>query len=130
MPTAIDTNVLVRFLIDDGSEQVATARAIFDAGMVSIPVTVMLETEWVLRSAYGISRSVVCDGLTRLLNMETVTVADADAVERAVGAHRDGADFADALHVFTAHGCERFATFDTDLLRKRQLFTDIELVHT
>ena len=127
MATAIDTNVLVRFLIDDGSDQVATARAVFDSNRISIPSSVMLECEWVLRSAFRIPATAICDAFARLLNMETVTVSDMEIVARAVDAHRAGVDFADALHVFSSTGCDRFVTFDTALRRRGGIVDTIKL---
>lgn len=50
--TALDTNVVVRFLVNDDDQQAQRARALIAAGNVHIPPTVLLETEWVLRSAY------------------------------------------------------------------------------
>ena len=50
---AIDTNVIVRYLTADHPEQASRARALVDGAAVFVPVTVILESEWVLRSAYG-----------------------------------------------------------------------------
>ncbi len=127
MATAIDTNVLVRFLVDDGSDQVALARSVFEADKISIPSSVILECEWVLRSAYRIPVANICDAFARLLNMETVAVSDTEIVARAVDARRSGVDFADALHVLSSVGCDRFVTFDADLRRRGKIFDNIKL---
>jgi predicted nucleic-acid-binding protein len=127
MAIAIDTNVLVRFLVDDGSDQVAVARSVFEADKISIPSSVMLECECVLRSAYRIPAAKICDAFARLLNMETVVVFDTEIVARAVDAHRSGVDFADALHVLASAGCDRFVTFDADLRRCSEIFDNIKL---
>ncbi len=50
---AVDTNVLVRFFVADDPGQFRRARKVMEAGAVFIPKTVLLETEWVLRHAYG-----------------------------------------------------------------------------
>lgn len=50
---AIDANIVVRYLTGDHSVQLAKAHALIDAETVFVSVTVMLESEWVLRSAYG-----------------------------------------------------------------------------
>ena len=50
---AIDTNVIVRFLTADDLAQAAVARRAIEAGDIFIPTTVLLETEWVLRSGYS-----------------------------------------------------------------------------
>ena len=49
---AVDTNILVRFLTADDPKQARTARRVMEAGDVFIGVTVILETEWVLRAGY------------------------------------------------------------------------------
>ena len=50
---AIDTNLVVRYLSGDHPEQSARARALVDQNPVFVGLTVVLEVEWVLRSAYG-----------------------------------------------------------------------------
>lgn len=54
---AIDTNVVVRYLTDDEPSQSARARAAIDVGEVFVSTTVLLESEWVLRSTYGFPAS-------------------------------------------------------------------------
>lgn len=118
MPSAVDTNVLVRFLVDDGSESVDSARRIFSNAQVFLPLSVILETEWVLRANFGFQREEICDAFDRLLGFGSVTLQDARAVENAVDACRGGMDFADALHLNSAIDCDVFYTFDKKLIRK------------
>lgn len=57
---AIDTNVLVRVLVDEPGQpvQVTAARALVsDAGEVFVLLVVLVETVWVLESAYGLPKS-------------------------------------------------------------------------
>jgi predicted nucleic-acid-binding protein len=58
---AIDTNVLVRFLVDDDKTQAGIAEALIRANEIFLSRTVLLETEWVLRSVYRIDASVLAD---------------------------------------------------------------------
>lgn len=118
MPSAVDTNVLVRFLVDDGSESVDSARRIFSNEQVFLPLSVILETEWVLRANFGFQREEICDAFDRLLGFGSVTLQDARAVENAVDECRGGMDFADALHLNSAIDCDVFYTFDKKLIRK------------
>ena len=118
MPSAVDTNVLVRFLVDDGSEHVAPSRRVFSDGQVFVPMSVMLESEWVLRSNFGFRRSQICDAFDRVLGLASITVQEADIVENAVASSRRGLDFADALHLHSSLDCEAFYTFDGPLIRK------------
>lgn len=74
--------------------------------------TVVLECEWVLRSAYGYSSSEVCGAFRAFAGLATVSVEDPAMVARALDLAGDSVDFADALHVGAAVDCEIFATFD------------------
>lgn len=49
---AFDTCILVRFLADDDKEQADSAEVLLADNTVFLPKTVLLETEWVLRSRY------------------------------------------------------------------------------
>jgi predicted nucleic-acid-binding protein len=118
MPSAVDTNVFIRFLVDDGSDQVAPARRLFSSQHVFISTSVMLETEWVLRSKFGFRRTQICDAFDRALGFDTITIQDVDLIETAIEACRGGMDFADALHIKSAAGCNAFYTFDKKLIRK------------
>ena len=53
---ALDTNVVVRFLTNDDAIQARRARRLIEQNEVVIPLTVLLEAEWVLRAAYGFNR--------------------------------------------------------------------------
>ena len=63
---AIDTNVLERALVNDNAAQSARAVALLTAHDIYIPVTVVLELEWVLRSRYAFAPKVVAQVLRRL----------------------------------------------------------------
>ena len=54
---AIDTNLVVRYLTGDHPEQSAKAKALIDGQDVFVSTTLLLETEWVLRSVYGFEGS-------------------------------------------------------------------------
>ena len=66
---AIDTNVLVRFLTGDDPEEAATARELFAREQIRIAKTVLLEAEWVLRSAYGFEPGAIRDSLKRTISL-------------------------------------------------------------
>ena len=56
---AVDTNVLVRALVQDDPVQARRALALLSHHQVFVPVTVILELEWVLRSRYGFAPAVI-----------------------------------------------------------------------
>ena len=109
---AIDTNILVRYLTGDHPQQAARAREIVDGQPVFVPVTVVLETEWVLRSAYGYKPADVARALRAFGGLPQVTIEDAATVAAAFDLAEQGLDFADALHLGRSAGREPFLTFD------------------
>jgi predicted nucleic-acid-binding protein len=109
---AIDTNVLVRFLAGDEPSQSAKARALVEAGDVFVPLTVVLEAEWVLRSVYGHKGPRVAAALRAFAGLPGVSVEAPGRVATALDRAEAGMDFADALHLGAADGCEALLTFD------------------
>jgi predicted nucleic acid-binding protein len=109
---AIDTNVVVRYLTGDHPEQSPRARALVDGRPVFVPVTVVLEVEWVLRSAYGFRATEVSNALRAFGGLPTVVMGDAETVAWALDRSDQGMDFADALHLGLSRHCDGFATFD------------------
>jgi len=49
---AVDTNVVVRLLVNDDERQAAVARRLFESDEIWIGVTVLLEAAWVLESVH------------------------------------------------------------------------------
>lgn len=110
---AFDTCVLVRFLSDDDPEQAALAETLMREHTVLLPNTVLLETEWVLRSRYKKSRSELLNFFRLLGDVENVALEDSRQFEQAVDWYALGADFADAMHLASCDGVEMH-TFDRD----------------
>jgi predicted nucleic-acid-binding protein len=123
---ALDTNVLVRFLVADNPRQGARARAVVAAAVragepLFLADVVWCETVWVLHTAYGFERARVADALRRLLGARGVRARSFDAVAAALDAYERGrGDFADYLirEEGRAEGCTAMITFDRALLRE------------
>jgi predicted nucleic-acid-binding protein len=115
---ALDTNVLLRALVQDDAAQGRRAQACLSAQPVYVPVTVILELEWVLRSRYGFSPKAIAAAMEKLAILENAVVGEQAAVVAASRKMREGWDFADALHHALAAGCDDFATFDAGLGRR------------
>lgn len=88
------------------------------AGEVFVATTVLLETEWVLRSSYGLSPAMIHRLLRELAGLPGVRVEEPWLLDQALRAMDAGADFADALHVGQARDCEAFFTFDRALVKR------------
>jgi len=116
---AIDTNVLVRLLVNDDKVQGSRARAAFETEEIWIGKTVLLETFWVLRSVYDFDDIAIAHAIEGALGLPRVQVEDSERVKVALAAVADRVDIADALHVTATPGDARaFATFDQDLARR------------
>lgn len=119
---ALDTNVLVRWLTNDDAKQSRAAERLFAQAAAEggerlfVPVTVMLELEWVLRSRYGFHRTDVTAALDGLLNAMELEVDNEPAVEQALWRYKQAGapDFADCLHVALADAADQepMWTFD------------------
>ena len=115
---ALDTNVLARFYVDDPSDpesrrQREIARQVIERGSpVYVPLSVVLELEWVMRGFYDASPADFCDVVDHLLGMSHVTVERWEAIKDAADLHRKGLDFADALHWRCSGSCESLLSSD------------------
>jgi predicted nucleic-acid-binding protein len=125
---SVDTNVLVRLLTEDDHNQTERAARLFAENEIFIPKTVMLETEWVLRHAYGIDKKGILRAFQRLMGLANVKLEDPQAVSAAVLWYGDGLDLADALHLGSSGNAEGFATFDRSLFQKAGRVSKVNLI--
>lgn len=115
---AVDTNILARFYCDDPSDPEAARqrpralRVLTGPQPVFVPLTVVLEFEWVLRGFYGQPPAAFVAALRHLLGLPRVTVERSELVVQALALHERGLDFADALHWAASAGCKSMITFD------------------
>ena len=121
----LDTNVLVRWLMDDDPKQSTRARRLFTAARTGlaalfVPVTVMLELEWVLRSRYDFNKATVLQAFNALLETQELEFQSEAALEQALHLYRQGAaEFADCLHAGLCSAFDRapLLTFDAKAAR-------------
>ena len=122
---AIDTNVLVRFLVNDDAKQAQAVRELFhqaekQQGVFFIPLLVVLETLWVLDSAYGIARDEIINVFKDLLLLPILEFENRSAVQNMVSsAHGTNFDLSDLLIAESARlaGCSNILTFDKKAAR-------------
>ena len=81
-------------------------------------MTVLLETEWVLRGLYRLEADAISTALENLLSLSNVACQNEAAVRQAITSRRAGMDFADALHLAAARDSRSFATFDRALVKR------------
>ena len=122
---ALDTNVLVRYVVQDDSGQLAAAkrlitRYVAEGQPLFVPVTVTLELEWVLRACFGYDKGDVLQVLSNLFSAAELTFQCERALEVALQLYREAAaDFADCVHIALAAevGEQPLRTFDRGAAR-------------
>jgi predicted nucleic-acid-binding protein len=118
---ALDTNILARFFVDDADDpEAARQRPAAMAALEErafVPVTVLLELEWVLRGFCKSPRDDILRAFRALSGLEHVSLEDRTLVLTALDAYAAGLDFADALHVARSSRAAAFHTFDRRLAK-------------
>ncbi|NIM40084.1 MAG: PIN domain-containing protein [Hydrogenophaga sp.] len=116
----LDTNVIVRYIMQDDPKQAARATSLIEGLSAEAPGFIALvsvvELVWVLSSCYELSRAQVSQALEVILRSKQLVVDRAEHVVRALRAYSSGsADFADCLieRIAASAGCTQTMTFDT-----------------
>ena len=117
---AVDTNIIVRFLVRDDEKQAEVARrrlkqAEENRERLLIPLLVVLETIWVLESVYDKTRAEILDAIRAMRQMPVFEFQANEVVERLLADGAEySADLADILIAQSARalGCEGGITFD------------------
>ena len=117
---ALDTNVLIRFIVKDDIVQYRLAAGlIYDAKAcgqrVLATMLVVLESEWVLRSAYRYSKSQILSVLNNLIYAGDISMENYPVLEVALDLwEASNAHFANCFIVAhsRALGCSTIFTFD------------------
>ena len=117
---ALDTNVLIRFLVKDDEQQAKAVYRLFKRAELKveaffIPVPVLLETVWVLEAVYEITRQEVLDAIDELLLMPILEFEAQSAIRSFVSSAREHKkDLSDLLiaHYARYSGCDSVITFD------------------
>jgi predicted nucleic-acid-binding protein len=122
---ALDTNLLARFYVDDPGDPEAARqrpiarRVLTECPSLFVPITVILELEWVLRAFYRFDATQVIRVFEHLLGLAQVSTEDAERVAAALPLVAQGLDFADALHLAGSAHCEALYTFDERRFARR-----------
>ena len=126
---AVDTNVLVRYVTNDDVVQGVQAMKILnDPQGVFISKTVILELEWVLRSVFRSSRESIQTAMLTIVGLPRITLENPEQIAIAIDYHRQGFDFADALHYAStsSQAAAGFHTFDSQFAKRgRKLGLDV-----
>ncbi len=111
---AIDTNVVLRFLVADDPHQAEMASDCVASG-IFVSHSVLMETEWVMRTVYRLGRERIADSLSDFIELGKVEVEYRDDLRWALKRYRLGADWAGLLHLIASRPHAAFVTFDRSL---------------
>ena len=111
---AVDTNVLVRYLVKDDLGQAVLAIKFLSENRCFVLKSVLLELVWVLSSSvgYNLPRNTVHERLFHMLGLSCIQIEEPANVAQALAWYLDGMDFADALHLSGSSELSGLATFD------------------
>ena len=120
----LDTNVLVRYVMQDDPRQSPRATRLVESLSADdpgfIPVVALVELVWVLTASYGLGRTQVVTVLETLVRSKELVIDRADLVTQALNRYGAGsADFADVLieRIAAAAGCSVTVTFDAGAVK-------------
>lgn len=125
--TGLDTNVVVRYLVQDEPDQSARASAVIDALTETEPgylsLVTVVELYWVLRRAYRLGTTCCAEMIGGLLHARELRVGQDSIVRAALMASREGPDFVDAViaEFGRAAGCTHTVTFDRRAARSDEM---------
>lgn len=115
----LDTNVLVRYIMQDDAKQSALATRLVESLSAEapgfVPLVSVVELAWVLFAAYELDRAQLVEAFEGLLRTKELVVDRAETVWKALRVFQGAnADFADCLieRSAAAAGCERTMSFD------------------
>lgn len=115
---AIDTNLVIRLLLDDDPAQSAKVKLLLQSGDVVVPPTVVLETLWVLRSRYGATDEALLDSMTTLARFAGVSIGTPEQSAEFFRLWQGGLDPQDAAHLAFVDEVDAFVTFDRSLVKR------------
>lgn len=100
--SAVDTNVLVRYYVQDDEEQFEKAFSLFQKSTLQNPLyinhIVLSEWVWVLMRTYKIEKRHIIRELEYMLESKEIELEDKQAIRRAIKEFKHSkADFSDCL---------------------------------
>lgn len=114
---ALDTNILLRYLAQDGGEQAVIATRLIEEDLSSstqgfVSLVVVCELAWSLARTYRQSSATICETIARLLSSSQILVESASIVDRAIQEPCDGIAEAIIHLIGQTNSCTKTVTFD------------------
>jgi len=110
-----DTNILVRLIVRDDDLQCGMIEELMASERLLVSLSVILETEWVLRSSYRQSRIEIAATLTELTAVESLVFEARGDLLWALDRYAAGADMGDMIHLISNRDMRAFVTLDRKL---------------
>jgi predicted nucleic-acid-binding protein len=124
----LDTNVLVRYVMQDDPRQSPRAARLIESLSADspgfVPVVSLIELAWVLSGSYGLNRGQLAAVMAGLLRSKELVLDRAEAVAQALGGFvGSSAEFADLLieRLANAAGCTATMTFDVGAVKAARM---------
>ncbi len=124
----VDTNLLVRFLVNDDKNQAKKTLHLFQKAekrkeKYFVSILVLLELIWVLRAVYKFSREEIIFALENLIAMQVLKLEKLEAVHKTIlAAKQKSTDLSDLLiaNCSVQAGCDYVLTFDKKAAKNKQ----------
>ena len=122
---ALDTNVIVRFLVQDDETQARKVEQLLTSAeqkkeILFVPLLVVLELIWVLQFAYGVTKKDIILAINSLLQMPVLEFERQSVLREFIGTSEEfRGDLSDLLIALSsqASACEQVLTFDKKAAR-------------
>ncbi|MFC1840808.1 PIN domain-containing protein [Thermodesulfobacteriota bacterium] len=116
----VDTNIFLRFLINDDSKKTDACEALFKKAIAGDEILfttdmVIAEIIWVLESYYEVSRKGIRESVEKILNTENLICPGKETIINALAVyHEKNIDFIDAYNAFTIkmNGIDKLYSYD------------------
>ena len=115
---SVDTNIIVTFLTGRDDPSKDKILSIMRHNLILVTATALLESAWVLRAVYHVSRDEIEQAFRRLQVMPNVSFYPSDAVTKALIWVQGGLDLPDALHVSLSSDADAFVTSDAAFIKR------------
>lgn len=118
----VDTNVVLRYLLNDVPEQSQRAAELIERERVFIPHEVLAEVVYVLSGVYSVPRPELARSVRALLSQTGVKTTNSKVARLAVDLYGAGnLNFVDCLLVGWHHSGRQVETFDRKLARECEI---------
>lgn len=113
----VDTNVILRYLLNDNEELSSKATEIIDNNDIFIPTEVIVEASYVLKKVYNVHKEKIFEAIKLLINMEGISFQNRDTIELAFKTYsEENLDIVDCmLFAYSKNEKYNVATFDKKL---------------